>query len=203
MKPTEEQKSIRIQMISFLCMFGLTIFMSFTDYKINTFASEVNDLTLTASDDLQQTTKFIIQSFSTTMYQMYQLESLPETNKKSIADEFMLSVNSQVLQDPTMKALTVQLNNGEITLREYFASLTTYLNTLTIDNMNKYTQDTAIIANKKSNGTIWTTIKVVIYPLQILALLVLAREYYKLMNDISKRITHTEKQKGKTTSPKA
>jgi len=188
-------------MFSLMFMFASSILISYADHKITTFTSGVNELVSIAANQLQRITQITQQSNGNTMYQLFQLESLTDTERQQLIDSDIVSMESSLLKDPKIVQLLEHLKHNQITVRQFFSDVAKYQSELIHDITNEYNWYVASINYAKTEGTNWAIVRIILYPLQILALLVLASEYYKLMKDISNRITNTKQQKGKTTSP--
>jgi hypothetical protein len=200
MKVIEELKSIRLQLATLAVIFVSSMAISLADHNIAIFNDAISELLLSASNDLQRSTALNINMAVSYINQFLPLEMLTPENRQQIIDSHTAYLDSQLLKDPKIVNLVSRLRNSELELKPFYGELTKYLNEVVGKILNDYNTKISVINYNRTVGTPWTTIKMVLYILQILAMLILARKYYTLIVDMSNRITSTEKTKSKTTS---
>jgi hypothetical protein len=196
MKDKEEVTLVKLQLVSLLSLVVLTVAIQYADYEINKFNSGVLDATLYVSNKLQIGTQLTIHGASTFFKQWIPFEKMTNEDKEQWINSHLSYVDSLVLKDPAIDELLKRLKNDK-DLKRFYGDLTKILDNKVGSIANEYNTAIFKLNDVINKGTIWVRIKPWLLTFQLLAIVILAYGYSKLMRDISNRIAQKEEKGNK------
>lgn len=159
-----------------------TVFIQYADIQTGEFQKKLNKWFLQASNHLEICTNYQISAGVTTFLQFLPYDKISEENIKGIIIRHADLRNQLNLKSEETDKWSEQLEKGEIDLKTYFSKSTNWLNEKIIFHKNAYNKKMTELQGQEKTGTPWTKVKTVLFPLQMVCVLLLG--FFKFQKEV-------------------
>ena len=188
----EKLKEEKIKFISWIVLFLSSVGIQFADLQINNYQTSLRVKLLEAFNIQLSGTDSMIQANMFLFKQLLPWDRLTESDRKATVDRFFQNYQRHLVKDENVGNLLTQLREEKITLSEYFGELTIMQEDRTLKLNNFYNKWITDYKEQLIKGTVWNTIKYILFVLMTICIVYLGIQYFSSTKEIKKQLIKTE-----------
>ena len=183
-KAEKEKSKLTREFLSVIGLFVLTIFIQFTDDRINAFNDSVNQDIFEAFNTLLIETAEKISAEFAVFKQFIPWNKIRQEQMERIKKDIIGRFNKTQVKDERYIEIHSQLERGEISLQEFYSKIALIHSDKSDNYLNVYNAKMAKINVLLKKGTVWSTIKTFSFIALSLLISYLIYDYLRLIKKV-------------------